>query len=335
MRTWQRRAETIACYRRNRFWADKLAAVTDPIGRTAFTLDADRLCLDEFELELPREHAYFLDGLSAARALKAEGARFGHDASGRMRCEVGGITVYVRSLEEMYILQEIFVDGIYDVVVPGPSVVWDIGMNVGMASLYFAARGHVQVVAYEPVGPTYEMALANLDLNASLRPAITTVHGGVGASDRTELVDYCPEWKGSVGLKGAVGDPIVRRFVLHLPTDSDIRKEPLRLMNAVTVLRSIHDAHPGLPVIAKIDCEGAEYEIIDALHRSGDLGSLHALIIEWHRDGPEPLQTRLTDAGFTVFAAGQTRGLWGKIYAARGASMASTGGPGVAGCNSA
>jgi FkbM family methyltransferase len=271
----------------------------------------------EFGLRLGAEHAYFLQGLTEARLLKEAGAQFRRDKDDRLLCEIGGITVFVRSVEEMWILREIFVQGLYDVRMNGPVVVWDIGMNVGVASLYFAARGNTTVVGYEPIGSTYEMALENIALNPALRSAITTVNSGVGGSNRTEMVDFCDELKGSAGLFGAVGDPWLRHTVLHLAADAAIRLEALRLEDAASVFASIRAAHPHIPVMAKIDCEGAEYEIIEALHRSGDLSSLHAIILEWHRDGPEPLQQHLNDAGFTVFSLDARRGQWGHLYAVR------------------
>lgn len=275
------------------------------------------ILLAEFGLRLGPEHAYFLQGLTEARLLKEVGAQFRRDDDDRLLCEVGGITVFVRSTEELWILHEIFVQAHYDVRLNGPVVVWDIGMNVGVASLYFAVRGNTTVVGYEPIGPTYEMALENIALNPALRTAITTFNSGIGGSDRTEMVPYCDELKGSVGLLGAVGDSRLRHTVLHLAADAAIRLESLRLEDASSVLTSIRAAHPHIPVIAKIDCEGAEYEIIEALHRSGDLSSLHALIIEWHRDGPEPLQQHLSDAGFTVFSLDARQGQWGRLYAVR------------------
>ena len=305
-------------FRGDSFWSEKVSAVVVAMGPVAVVPGNDRLYLEEFDLYLPRAQAYFLDGMSEAQALKAHGARFHHDADGRLLCVIAGITVIVRDLEEMQILQETFVDGTYDFALAGPSLVWDIGMNVGITSLYFAARGDVRVVGYEPIGPTYEMARENLDLNPALRGAITAIHSGVGGWDRTEMVDYCPQRKGSVGLRGAVSDPVLRRLVFHLPVDTVMRKESLRLENAVSVFRAIREAHPDLPVIGKIDCEGAEYEIIEALYHSGDLRSFHALMIEWHRDGPAKLREWLTEAGFTVFAPSCSANLWGRMYAVRG-----------------
>jgi FkbM family methyltransferase len=276
-----------------------------------------RLRLEEFGLDLFPEQAYFVDGLEAARALRAEGARFRHDEAGRLLCEVGGVRAFVRDGEELEILREIFAERTYEIVPPGPAVIWDIGMNVGLASLYFAARGNTRVVGYEPIGSTYLLARENLDLNPGLSGAITAVNCGIGGWERTAEVDYCPGRKGSVGLRGAVSDPAVRRLVFHLPVDIPVWKEPLPMADAVSVLRSIRAAHGNLPIVAKIDCEGAEYEIVEALHGSDELASLHALAIEWHADGPGELQRWLVDSGFTVLAPGRSRGLWGKIYAVR------------------
>ena len=292
------------------------------MGRVSVARGDERLFLEEFDLYLPRTQAYFLDGMSEARALKAHGARFQHDAAGRLLCVIADITLIVRDLEEMQILQATFVDGTYDFALRRPALVWDIGMNVGITSLYFASRGNVRVVGYEPIDSTYELARENLDLNPRLGAAITAVHGGIGGSDRTEMVDYCAERKGSVGLLGAVSDPVLRRLVFGLPVDTVVEKVSLRLENAVSVFRALRAAHPELPVIGKLDCEGAEYEIIEALHHSGDLSSFHALMLEWHRNGPDSLREWLTEAGFTVFAPSCRTNLWGRMYAVRGEAHA-------------
>jgi FkbM family methyltransferase len=279
--------------------------------------DPARLLRDEFGIHASLENAYLADGLAHLRALKAEGARFQQDERGRIICAIAGIRMFIRDSEELEILREIFVDHVYDIDVPGPCVIWDIGMNVGLAALYFAARGNTQVIGYEPIASTYRLALENLQLNPRLLDAITAVDRGIGASERTEEVDFCPGRKGSVGLRGGVSEASVRRLVFHLPVDTPLWKEPLPMLDAVSVLRSIRARHAQVPIVAKIDCEGAEYEIVEALHAAGELASLHALVIEWHGDGPDRLRSRLVDAGFTVLAPGLSRGLWGKLYAVR------------------
>lgn len=279
--------------------------------------------LPEFELLLGPEDDFFLRGRHDARVLKRAGARFGRHENGSLLCEIGGITVFLRTVQEMWILNDVIVKGQYDVAVSGPAVIWDIGMNVGIASLYFAARGAAAVVGYEPIGPTFAAALDNLDLNPTLSKVISPVNMGVGGTGGTEMVDYCDELHASVGVLGAVADPTLRHDVMKLPTEAVIRKEPLHMEDAPSILASIRASYPGSSVIAKIDCEGAEYEIVEALHRSGDLQTLDALIIEWHNNGPEPLRNCLTDGGFVVLTPDREGATWGRLYAVR--SRAQTG----------
>src|SRR5207247_309422 len=234
------------------------------------------------------------------------GARFWADA-GRLRCEVAGVSTLVTGIEPVWILHEIFVVGVYDLIDRLPRdervVVWDIGMNRGLASLYFASKPHVAaVVGQEPVGPTYRAALETLASHPRLAGKVTALDVGVADSTRTETVDYCAAFSGSVGVRGLVGDPARLRAVLGVDDPGPITREPLRLREANEALATVRDLHPGLPVVAKVDCEGAEYEILAALRRTGALSGLHALMIEWHGgEGPGALCDELARAGFRVW----------------------------------
>jgi len=300
-------------------WAKRLAEARVPLGSLTVSRDSGRITMREFGLSLSLEQDFFLGGLAVARAIKREGGRFRQDQQGRLLCEIGGVTVTIRTLEELRMMSETFVDGVYNIVTEGPVIVWDIGMNVGLVSLYFATREHVRVIGYEPIRRTYELALENLALNPALRDRIVPVHLGVGGSDRTESVLCCDELRGSVGIRGVVNDPVLRRLLFGVSNmTTTFWHEEMVLQDATRILTAIRAEHPSLPVIAKIDCEGAEYEIIESLHRSGQLPQLHAVLIEWHRDGPAPLIGRLTNAGFTVVAPGPRADLWGMVYAIRG-----------------
>ncbi len=283
----------------------------------ADTIGSTSLSDVEVDPNSPDHETLFMGGLEEARALKRGGAQFRRLPDGKLRCTIDAVSVLVHTPQELSILRETFIDGGYDIRVPGPAVVWDIGMNVGFVSLYFASRGNIHVVGYEPIESTYRDALENLELNPALRDAITAINSGVGGVDRTVMVDYCPDVRGSVGLRGAAGDPVLRRLALHAPVDARVWKEALHMENAVSVLESVRRMHPELPIIAKIDCEGAEYEILEALHRGGELQSLHAVVVEWHLDGPGLLRDLLIEAGFTVLSPGLTNNFWGKLYAVR------------------
>lgn len=302
----------------NRYWAGRLTAHKIPHGAARLDRASGRLYLGAASLLLGREHEFILGGYHDAASLAAAGALFSdpgdaqedgqEDGQGQVRVEVGGLHFVVQTAEELYILNEIFVNGIYNLRSDGQVVVWDIGMNVGLASLYFASRPEVvQVVSYEPFAPTYRQALKNIGLNPEAGRKITPFNFGVGDSERSVRVAYRYDIKGSVGINGLPEDA----------GDHGATQERLDIKPAAAVLEEITAAHPGREIVAKVDCEGAEYEIIRNLADARRLTQIQAFVIEWHAHGPDEIVGLLADAGFTtVSLLPQSTGT-GMIYAVR------------------
>jgi hypothetical protein len=69
--------------------------------------------------------------------------------------------------------------------------------------------------------------------------------------------------------------------------------------------------------MAKIDCEGSEYEILDALDQANLLNKFKIVIMEWHEKGPEKLETYLRKNNFTIFSRRPKSKAIGMIYAVR------------------
>jgi hypothetical protein len=65
------------------------------------------------------------------------------------------------------------------------------------------------------------------------------------------------------------------------------------------VVQEIFSKHPSEELFLKLDCEGAEYEILQKLHESGLLPKIKVVIIEWHFKGYESLEKLLGANGFT------------------------------------
>lgn len=68
-----------------------------------------------------------------------------------------------------YLIKEIFEEGAYNFHIPTKKdiIVFDIGMNIGIASLFFAGRANVKkVYSFEPFAPTYEKAVRNFQMNS-------------------------------------------------------------------------------------------------------------------------------------------------------------------------
>jgi hypothetical protein len=128
-------------------------------------------------------------------------------------------------------------------------------------------------------------------------------------------------------------DPVVpgRMGLFGIPADvsasSDRRTERVTVKDVVSVFDQATTAHPNRAVYVKVDCEGAEYEILTRLHESNRLKDVQVLAIEWHRKAadhdPVRLEAMLGEAGFKVICNGAQSADAGMIYAVNaGATVA-------------
>ncbi|NJL82713.1 MAG: FkbM family methyltransferase [Chloroflexaceae bacterium] len=160
----------------------------------------------------------------------------------------------------------------------------------GAGEFVFASNPRVQAVyGYEPFRPTYQQALRNFALNPDLSPKIKPFAYGIGATEQVLNLEYSYENKGSIGLYGETTH--------HYQSQSPKRIEEIAIKPAIAIFDSIRAAHPDASLVAKIDCEGAEYEILTALQVSGRLSDITAIMMEWHCQGPEAIETCLREAG--------------------------------------
>jgi FkbM family methyltransferase len=274
------------------------------------------LKVDNLGIIIPRETPSLLSGLGDAWVLaRFPGVKFSNNHQGVI-ASLGKLRFRVTSGEEFFILREILSDGVYNFNVPQEDVVvWDIGMNAGFASLYFASRKQVRaVVGFEPFKPTFAAAQCNLALNPELEPKIKLRNFGIAARVGAKDTEFDPEWKGSAGVNG-----ICERLDNKVHLSGETRRvEHVQLLAADEVLQSIRSDYPGSPLVAKIDCEGSEYEIIRCLHEKRLLRELSALMIEWHDRGPQELEAMLQASGFATFSPGPVSRQLGMVYAMAG-----------------
>jgi len=178
---------------------------------------------------------------------------------------------------------------------PG-TVVWDIGANIGVASLIFARHASVtHVYAFEPMPHTFECAQRTLAANPDLAPKITIENLGIGGSDCDLEVSYTEKAKCAIGLS-KIPPRLVARYGIQ---PKDMKLITIHIADADRILRSIQERHPGAPILLKLDAEGAEYGIMERLTQTGGLHAIAATSIEWHDDPGEPyIKSRLLNAGF-------------------------------------
>jgi FkbM family methyltransferase len=167
---------------------------------------------------------------------------------------------------------------------PGASVVLDLGGNLGLFSL-LAARAHPQaeIFAYEPGPPNYRLFEMNLLANPQLAGRIHLSKEAVAGTTRTTEWFFDEDNPGGSGLFTTAG----KKFSVQM--------------------RAFADVIPSLtgPVaLAKIDIEGAEFELLAATPPE-IWQRIEAISLELHDDPSgsttrEAFLDRLKSYGFNI-----------------------------------
>ena len=229
------------------------------------------------------------------RAIKLHAAGVVFDTLGdSVRATVGPNSVRLDTTEELQILEEIYLDGIYNFDLNGPLLIVDIGMNTAYTALYFAAMHPEAVVcAYEPCAPTFRCAEANIALNPALQQRIRPHQFGLSDTDRTMDIEYVDHWRGSVGVYG---------IPAGLRISSEVKLERCEFRDVAAELSKLCNEYPYRRVVLKVDCEGSEYAILGHLAERAMLDRIDLMMIECHRRArehdPAALRASLSTHGF-------------------------------------
>lgn len=207
----------------------------------------------------------------------------------------------------IFAFKEIFEDTIYQIEFPlsAPTVVIDVGMNIGLASLYFASRPDVvKVYGFELIPSTFDLAKKNIASNSWAAGKCEPYNIGWSNADSEVLVQ--DNYEGSVTV--SLGELVNRDFQ---------NGRGVSVKNASNVVKSIFEKHSHERFILKLDCEGAEYDIVESLAGSELLNIFESIIIEWHYRGAQQLTNYLLMTGFRIasFTTKESGGSTGLIYA--------------------
>ncbi|MFK8013659.1 MAG: FkbM family methyltransferase [Marinicellaceae bacterium] len=222
-----------------------------------------------------------------------------------------GLKYEIQTSEEIFILNEIFVEGVYNFKTIKPVndyVLIDIGMNVALASCYFSAIKKIpKVISFEPFRPTFHQAIENIKLN-NLTDNITPKNVGLGASDGILKVEYASEFRGQVGMQGIDS---IKSKVNNKNIESITIKDTKAEMDKILIENETKR------FIFKIDCEGAEYELIPRIPKE-ILNKTDIIMIEWHIKGPANIEKWLKKHGFLMISMHPNSKSAGMIYAIKG-----------------
>lgn len=158
--------------------------------------------------------------------------------------------------------------------IKGKTVV-DVGANIGDSPIFFALNSAKHVYAFEPFPYPYSMAVRNIRLN-KLSGRITMLNEGLGGVNKRVMVSNSYKSTPSSRLEDTGKGRSVRVSTL----EEVVRR--YKLSNA----------------FLKMDCEGAEYEIIRSAPAKV-LRKFDHILISYHY-GYVDIKDKLEEAGFRV-----------------------------------
>lgn len=245
---------------------------------------------EDIVLYLPEAHRYW-DSYKVSATNQGLSARF------------GDIVFDVLHTSDALIMDDLFLSMEYSFTGRTDSLmVLDIGMNVGLASLFFAGQPNVTAVyGFEPFAPTYEMALHNFRQNpAYIQEKLHPQCLGLSNWEGTMKLPYSEDFPGGMSVFAQQQEDGVE---IHL-ADAAKHLAPL-------LARGNYDK-----VLMKVDVEGSECDILDSLAAAGLLERMDYIIMETHSEKDVQVKKTLSEHGFVFFYQGGVCGL-GMIRAAR------------------
>lgn len=158
-----------------------------------------------------------------------------------LRFRAGGCFL-VHEFMTLYIYDEIFVGKCYDVEAVDGTIL-DIGANTGLFALRMSQLSPAaKIICFEPYPPNFEKLNETVAINKLTN--VTTVMKGVGGTSRTEKLYVDPRNIGGHSIS-------------MTPSSTSV---DIVIADLASILRDI-----GRCDLLKLDCEGAEKEIIESI----------------------------------------------------------------------
>ena len=96
-----------------------------------------------------------------------------------------------------------------------------------------------------------------------------------------------------------------------------INQISVKLISVNELITNVTNEQPHNKILLKIDCEGEEYAIFDAIKNTKYLDQVDCILLEWHEKGFEQLASILLSSGFQYFHMPNEKHNSGMLYAFR------------------
>lgn len=183
--------------------------------------------------------------------------------NGRIFAEVQDLVFLIPFPHGVWELTETFIRESYGCFNLKNSTVIDVGAFIGDSAAYFASKGAKKVLAFEAAPPIFKIAQENIKMNKLQNTVDIRNNAVAGREGEVKLNFYCSQ-PGSSSI--IFQDHALRSTYYQVKTTTlnQIMKE----VNYVDLL--------------KIDCEGAEYQILQVASNEGNLKNISNIIMEIH-----------------------------------------------------
>lgn len=181
------------------------------------------------------------------------------------------------------------------------NIVLDIGMNAGLASLFFASKQNVsKVYSFEPFSSTVQNAKQNFEINTELKEKIIVSNFGI--SDKNRMLKV-PLFEGG-SMEASTNEEFINLHQFQtIKKEQTIEVELKDINDILSEIIAKEQIEDNNTLVLKIDCEGEEYNIMDRLNECNLLNKISAFLIEWHHRGPDSLISTLKDNNFKVLVS--------------------------------
>jgi FkbM family methyltransferase len=228
---------------------------------------------------------------------------------------------HLKAYESRYLYNEIFVEQTYlknGIELHDGDVVFDIGANIGMFSLFVSRHcDGARIYAFEPSPVTFRALQANLERHA---PGATAIQAGVADADRDATFTFYPQSSVFSGFHADEADRTALRAIVsnELAADERLRGRDVsgyvealledrfeqqtyecRLRSLSSVIRELRIERIDLLKIDAEKCEEAIFDGIDA----ADWAKVRQIVVEVHgQEGParERICATLEANGFDI-----------------------------------
>lgn len=210
---------------------------------------------------------------------------------------------YPSSDGEWFVFYEIFEENVYhhqDCFIEEDDVILDIGANYGIFDLYAIDKGVSKIYSYEPVKTTYDYCVKNTKNYSE----IDVFNKAVGKETGKSIIKVS---KSSLGTS-------------HMPNDNPFHRDAEEYQEEEIDVISINDVLENYKNInfIKIDCEGYEYNIFEAIEECFLKNNIKKIMGEYHFDDGFKLNkiiNKLKRCGFTCDLSPQEGTSHGMFYA--------------------